>query len=578
MILKKTLCTLLSLTLVIGLSAGAFASQWDEITDVSGHWAEETIKQGFEDGLILGDDDGHIRPDAPITAAEMITILTRVLDADQKLSLEGYSVPVDAWYYEAAEKAAYLGLIDSSAGSLDAAMTRQAAFAMLSTAFSLTPAQPDLSVLSAYSDAGKLSMANKPAIAAMVSLGLVKGSGGSLNANGSVSRAEFLTVLYRIASNYITQEKLSEGLTGGSVVNGGSPASAVSLNSGVWYGCRTTSVSIDGGSMSALTLRCDNMPSLSFTSPTRVELLTVDCVNGDIYAAPSNLTVGTLRLAGVGEAYVGAWANNVELLPNWKNMVISGSHNSLVVSGSSNRITVPAGSSLGSLTILGKNCHITIDGTVSSVTVSGTGTVLDGSGSVSTLTLNVKDSQVSLPVSNRVENFPKVDYETASSTVTTGYKGNYTLAWAQEHDYTDEVKTAWVNGRGLESKTDYLIWVSIAMQRVNIFQGTQGSYELIRSNIVGTGAPGRGTPVGTYTTTYKQTNGWTTSSYTVKPVVGFKQGTGYAFHSRLYYPNSSNIKDASIGYPISHGCVRMYDEDVNYIFDNIPVGTTVVVY
>ena len=36
--------------------------------------------------------------------------------------------------------------------------------------------------------------------------------------------------------------------------------------------------------------------------------------------------------------------------------------------------------------------------------------------------------------------------------------------------------------------------------------------------------------------------------------------------------------DASIGYPISHGCVRMYDEDVAYIYNNIPVGTTVVVF
>lgn len=578
MVLKKTLAIILSLALVLGLSSGAYAADWADITDVSGHWAEQTMKKGFEDGLIQGDDKGHVSPDSAITAAEMTAILTRLLNADKKQSLEGFSVPVGAWYYEAAEKAAYLGLIDRSTGSLENAMTRQNAFSMLARAFSLTPAQADLSVLSAYSDSGKISAANKPALAAMVAAGLVEGSGGALNVNGHISRAEFLTVLYRIASNYIAQDGLSGTLTGGCVVNGGETAGSVDLKSGVWYGCQTASVNIDGGHMSSLTLRCDSMPTLSFTSAASVDTLTVDCVDGDIYAAPANLTVGTLRLVSIGEAYIGAWANDIELLADWKNVVVTGSHNSMVVSGDNNRITIPSGSHIGTVTVLGKGNSITFAGTANAVSVSGMGTVLDGTGSVSTLTLNVKGTTVSVPASATVENYPAVDYETAAATVTTGYKGDYTLAWAKEHDYTDEVKTAWINGKGYSSETDYLIWVSIAMQRVNIFQGKQGGFELIKSSIVGTGAPGRGTPVGTYTTTYKQSYGWTTSSYTVKPVVGFKLGTGYAFHSRLYYPNSSTIKDASIGYPISHGCVRMYDEDVNYIFDNIPVGTTVVVY
>ena len=60
--------------------------------------------------------------------------------------------------------------------------------------------------------------------------------------------------------------------------------------------------------------------------------------------------------------------------------------------------------------------------------------------------------------------------------------------------------------------------------------------------------------------------------------MGFKINSGYAFHSRLYYPNSSQLKDPSIGFPVSAGCIRMYDEDIQYIFDNIPLNTTVVVH
>ncbi|MBQ3404696.1 MAG: L,D-transpeptidase, partial [Oscillospiraceae bacterium] len=32
------------------------------------------------------------------------------------------------------------------------------------------------------------------------------------------------------------------------------------------------------------------------------------------------------------------------------------------------------------------------------------------------------------------------------------------------------------------------------------------------------------------------------------------------------------------GYPVSHGCVRMYTSDVQWIYNNCPIGTTVVVY
>jgi lipoprotein-anchoring transpeptidase ErfK/SrfK len=59
--------------------------------------------------------------------------------------------------------------------------------------------------------------------------------------------------------------------------------------------------------------------------------------------------------------------------------------------------------------------------------------------------------------------------------------------------------------------------------------------------------------------------------------VGFKGG-GYAFHSRLRYPGTQTISDPSIGFPVSHGCVRMFQEDIDWLFDTIPVETTVVVY
>jgi len=162
--------------------------------------------------------------------------------------------------------------------------------------------------------------------------------------------------------------------------------------------------------------------------------------------------------------------------------------------------------------------------------------------------------------------------------VTTGYKGDYTLKWAQNNDYTDDVKTIWINAKGYGSETQYLCWVSIAMQRVNVFQGSAGHWTLIHTFLCATGAASTPTPVGVYTVFGRSAVGWWTSTYSCFPVVNFKLGSGYAFHSRLYDSKGKYLIDASIGFPVSHGCVRMYDADIQWIYDNIPNNTTVVVY
>src|SRR5699024_2833842 len=49
---------------------------------------------------------------------------------------------------------------------------------------------------------------------------------------------------------------------------------------------------------------------------------------------------------------------------------------------------------------------------------------------------------------------------------------NYT----QSRDYSETVKTAFVNQRGYSSPTGYLIWLNLKTQKVNIFQGSQGNW------------------------------------------------------------------------------------------------------
>ena len=81
-------------------------------TDISGHWAESEIRRAAQLGWIQGDPDGRFRPNAPITRAEAMTIINRVLNRlpeEKEDLLEGMKEWPDAlpgaWYYLAVQEA-----------------------------------------------------------------------------------------------------------------------------------------------------------------------------------------------------------------------------------------------------------------------------------------------------------------------------------------------------------------------------------------------------------------------------------------------------------------------------------------
>ena len=59
-----------------GITEGPIKS---ELSDISGHWGEEYIIIGVSNGYISGYPDGTFRPDNPITRAEVVSVLNRLL-------------------------------------------------------------------------------------------------------------------------------------------------------------------------------------------------------------------------------------------------------------------------------------------------------------------------------------------------------------------------------------------------------------------------------------------------------------------------------------------------------------------
>ena len=182
----------------------------------------------------------------------------------------------------------------------------------------------------------------------------------------------------------------------------------------------------------------------------------------------------------------------------------------------------------------------------------------------------------------------EVETERVLGMVKSLYNGDFTLEWAMENDYDVFEKELYINANGYTSETEYLIWVNRCFQRANIFIGTgqANEWELYKVFFICTGGWINSTPRGVTTIPSRSAAGWvfSDSGYRVEPVVRFwperssPLGSSFAFHSRPLDIQTGEVVDERIGVPASSGCIRMYCDDVWWIFENIPDHTTVVVY
>lgn len=77
--MKKTLIVIVLSCLLLGLFCAPASAAYRGYSDISGHWAEDVIKEWSGLEVINGYPDGTFRPDEPITRAEAMTIMNRVL-------------------------------------------------------------------------------------------------------------------------------------------------------------------------------------------------------------------------------------------------------------------------------------------------------------------------------------------------------------------------------------------------------------------------------------------------------------------------------------------------------------------
>ena len=147
--------------------------------------------------------------------------------------------------------------------------------------------------------------------------------------------------------------------------------------------------------------------------------------------------------------------------------------------------------------------------------------------------------------------------------------------------YGDPMDT---KAQGYSSGTNYLILVDKSTFKVRVYKGSKGSWTRIKDWDCTHG--GSDTPNGVFTiddhvTKRDATWGWADFDFSTCHI-----SAGNYFHSILFdkgtrgnpYNQSYRILDDQLRTTYSHGCIRLKLENAEWVWDNIPFGTKVVVY
>ena len=135
----------------------------------------------------------------------------------------------------------------------------------------------------------------------------------------------------------------------------------------------------------------------------------------------------------------------------------------------------------------------------------------------------------------------------------------------------------YVNLKGYESETDYLIWTDVYRQLTYVFNGKKGNWHLVRSMKCSTGKNMSLTPTGEFKIEYKVPYFGMDKGYRCKnALVIFRD---YMYHSILFDVTGKYIRSGQyeLGARASHGCVRLSEEDSKWLYTNIPEATKVYI-
>lgn len=198
---------ILSLILVFAMTVSLFTVGTGAVEptygDTAGHWAESSIERWSAYGIIQG-SNGLFDPNGQLTCAQLATILAKLLKLPAAKDAGFTDNTADAWYYDAINRCAAAGILNGNGDGTvtpEAPITRERAMVMLARALGIEPIRkPDLTK---YTDAAQVSAYAQGYVAALIEAGIVGGvTADELAPQDNINRASTVTILDRAISTY----------------------------------------------------------------------------------------------------------------------------------------------------------------------------------------------------------------------------------------------------------------------------------------------------------------------------------------------------------------------------------------
>ena len=171
--------------------------------DVAGHWAEASIDRWSGHGIIQG-NNGKFNPNGQLTCAHFAAILARLLKLPAAENAGFADNTPDAWHYDAINRCAAAGILKGNLNGTvtpNAPITRERAMVMLGRALGIEPIEnPDLTK---YADAAQVASYARGMLAALIEAGVVGGvTADQLAPQNNITRAATVTILDRAIGTY----------------------------------------------------------------------------------------------------------------------------------------------------------------------------------------------------------------------------------------------------------------------------------------------------------------------------------------------------------------------------------------
>lgn len=212
--LKRCCALILSCCMLFSLlTVSASAMEYTTIvndpnryTDLKGHWAEEALTNALCNGIMVGTTNTTVSPDAPVTRAQMATLIVRAFEATKTSNISAFvDCNKDAWYYNYVSQAVQMGILSGNGNSMNpySHITRQEAACVLCRAFNLYGYTANLGQ---YADGGSVASYARDSVAACLGAGVITTNDGKINPTAELTRADFTYAMYKVVQNYVSSQ------------------------------------------------------------------------------------------------------------------------------------------------------------------------------------------------------------------------------------------------------------------------------------------------------------------------------------------------------------------------------------